>query len=109
MLWLVDSGSRGAADAGLPPGGSNGHVMPPREGPGAREDAVAETGLRERLGWARGRKATVVEWEEHDAGGGRRVLVLRDCNQAAVERANYLRYLAQGRKGHAEGGLSQCH
>ena len=45
------------------------------------------------------------------AGGtrrGRRVLVPRDRDQAAVERANYLRYLARGRKGHAEGGLSSA-
>ena len=104
--WLVDSGFHSAANAGLPPGGNNDHAMPPREGPGAREDAVAETGLRERLGWARRRKATVVEREGRDAGGGRRVLVLRDRDQAAPGRANYLRYLAQGRKGHAEGGLS---
>ena len=34
---------------------------------------------------------------------GRRVLVLRDRDQAAPGRANYLRYLARGRKGHAEG------
>ena len=45
------------------------------------------------------------------AGGarrGRRVLVPRDRDQAAPGRANYLRYLAQGRKGHAEGGLSSA-
>lgn len=45
------------------------------------------------------------------AGGARRgrcVLVPRDRDQAAVERANYLRYLARGRKGHAEGGLSSA-
>ena len=108
VLWLVGPGSRGAANAGLLSSGNNDHAMPPREGPGAREDAVAETGLRERLGWARGRKATVVEREGHDAGGGRRVLVLRDRDQAAPGRANYLRYLAQGRKGHAEGGLSSA-
>ena len=69
MPWPAGPGPRGAANAGLPPGGNNDHAMPPREGPGAREDAVAETGLRERLGWARGRKATVVEREEHDVGG----------------------------------------
>ena len=45
------------------------------------------------------------------AGGARRgrcVLVPRDRDQAAAERANYLRYLARGRKGHAEGGLSSA-
>ena len=37
-----------------------------------------------------------------------RSFVPRDRDQAAVERANYLRYLARGRKGHAEGGLSSA-
>ena len=32
-------------------GGDDDHAMPPREGPGACEDAVAETGLRERLSY----------------------------------------------------------
>ena len=108
VLWLVDSGFHSAANAGLLSSGNNDYIMPPREGPGACKDAVAETGLRERLGWARGRKATVVEWKEHDAGGGRRVLVLRDRDQAAVERANYLRYLAQGRKGYTEDGFASA-
>ena len=34
--------------------------------------------------------------------------MLRDCDQAAVERANYLRYLAQGRKGYTEDGFASA-
>ena len=56
-------------------------------GPGHARTPWSRQGLRERLGWARRRKATVVEWKEHDAGGGRCVLVLRDRDQAAIERA----------------------
>ena len=106
--WPAGSGSRGAANVELLSSGNNDYIMPPREGLRAREDAVAEMDLRERLGWARGRKATVVEREGRDAGGGRRVLVLRDCDQAAPGRANYLRYLAQGRKGYAEDGFASA-
>ena len=56
-------------------------------GPGHARTPWSRQCLRERLGWARRRKATVVEWKEHDAGGGRCVLVLRDRDQAAIERA----------------------
>ena len=108
VLWLVDSGFHSAANVELLSSGNNDYIMPLHKGPGACKGAVAEMDLRERFGWARGRKATVVEWKEHDAGGGRRVLVLRDCNQAAVERANYLRYLAQGRKGYTEDGFASA-
>ena len=108
VLWLVDSGFHSAANVELLSSGNNDYIMPLHKGLRACKDAVAEMDLRERFSWARGRKATVVEWKEHDAGGGRRVLVLRDRDQAAVERANYLRYLAQGRKGHAEDGFASA-
>lgn len=105
-LWLVDSGFYSAANVRLLSSGSNDYIMPLHRGLRACKDAVADMDLRRRFAWARGRKATVVEWKEHDAGGGQRVLVLRDCNQAALERSNYLRYLAQGRKGYTEEGFA---
>lgn len=106
VLWLVDSGFHSAANVELLSRGNNDYIMPLHKGLRACKAAVAEMDLRERFAWARGRKATVIEWKEHDAGGGQRVLVLRDCNQAALERSNYLRYLAQGRKGYTEDGLA---
>jgi transposase len=106
VLWLVDSGFHSAANVELLSSGGNDYIMPLHKGLRACKDAVAEMELRDRFAWARGRKATVVEWKEHDAGRGQRVLVLRDCNQAAIERSNYLRYLAQGRKGYTEGGFA---
>ncbi|MDO4537479.1 MAG: hypothetical protein Q4B54_04900 [Coriobacteriales bacterium] len=107
-LWLPASGLHSAENVRLMSIGGNDYIMPLREGVGAREDAVADMEMQGRFVWASEREATVVEWKEHDAGDGQRVFVLRDCNQAAMERSNYLRYLAMGEKGYAEEALSKA-
>lgn len=101
VIFVVDRGFYSEENLELLTRDGNNYVIPLAKSLKACKAAVSDLTMTGRFVWQKGSKIAVVAYKEQEVGG-RRVIVFRDENEAAVMQANYLRHMKRGDKGYTQ-------
>lgn len=104
-LFVVDSGFFSGPNLVAFTQDGNSYIIPLQKNMKACKEAVADTEVDGRFVYHTDRRNSVVEYREHTAASGARIVLYRDLNKSALEQTGYLAKLEQGAKGYTEEGF----
>jgi hypothetical protein len=103
-FFVVDAGFYSSSNLEVFSSCGNSYVIPLHKALVACKEAVADEHIDGRFVYHRNRRASAIEYREHDRGTAR-VVLFRDLNKAALEQSGYLSKLEQGAKGYTQAGF----
>ncbi len=106
MLFIVDKGFYSLNNIALLSENENCYIIPVPSRMNICKEAELASDKMERFVYAKGRKATVIEYsrKEYEAFS---VYAFRDKDEALMQESNYMRCLEQGRPGYTQEGLNR--